>query len=69
MFPGKLPIAVESCSPYMVPDSEKSYIGLEYLRNEEKDLGAETDDEFVLIGTLELKSSGCLGPRRPQPGP
>jgi protoporphyrinogen oxidase len=47
-------------SPYMVKDSKKIWIGLEYFANEEDELWSMNDDDFIEFAIDELESIGVI---------
>jgi protoporphyrinogen oxidase len=49
-------------SPYMVPESEKTCLGLEYFCFEGDGLWTMPDDELIALGTEELDQLGLVSP-------
>lgn len=51
-----------SWSPYMVPESSKTCLGLEYFVNAGDDLWLASEQELVALATAEMQTLGLLNP-------
>lgn len=57
-----------SWSPQMIPEPDKTCLGLEFFVNEGDELWAAADDDLVALGTKEMATLGLLDPRRVEKG-
>ncbi len=57
-----------SWSPQMVPEDDKTCLGLEYFVTEGDELWSADDDDLVALGTAELERLGLIEPGRVEQG-
>ncbi len=51
-----------SWSPEMVPENDKTCLGLEYFVSEGDELWTMADEDLIALGTAEMEKLGLLGP-------